>query len=222
MANQCERRRREPRAESEAGEGEQARENVGGRSAAAVRPPDPQGRGIPAPFPTFGILNLPAKTDLSHLALNRPPLAPRPRLTSLQHGDAWQTILRRRRQQPNPHGRGVVRVARLAQEPTDVDAVHEHVVTGSDAVDVDGLALLGGDVDVAPPDGGALEHTTSARLVPGTVALVHRPTAPAERRKRRTVVARQAETALVVAQDPLARQCPELVPLERLEMPMAV
>ena len=40
-------------------------------------------------------------------------------LTRSQHHNAGQIVRRRRRQQPDPHGGVVVRVARLAQEPID-------------------------------------------------------------------------------------------------------
>ncbi len=67
----------------------------------------------------------------------------------------------------------------------------EYVVTRGEAVDVDVLALLDGDVDVAPADGDSLENAPRARLVLATVALVDRVRAAgAERREGRTVVAR--------------------------------
>src|SRR4029450_3528860 len=103
------------------------------------------------------------------------------------------------------------------QQPIDIHAVDEHVVARSDAFDVDVLALLGGYEDVAPADGGALEHAPSARFVPGAVAPVGRVSAAgAPRPKRRTVPACQAEAALVIAEDSPARQRPELVPFEGL------
>src|SRR5262249_58175855 len=92
--------------------------------------------------------------------------------------------------------------ARLAQRPADVDTVDEVVLTGGVADEVDRLALLRRDVDVAPADCDPLQQLLGAALVPGAVAPLERPGGGVPlSREGRLVVARQAEAALVVAHD---------------------
>src|SRR4051794_7788648 len=99
----------------------------------------------------------------------------------------------------------------------------EVVVARRDAADVDCLPLFGGDVDVAPADSDAFEEAQRTRPVSSAVAAFDRSGRPrAERRQRRPVVARQAETTLVIAEDLDTVQGPQLVTLERLQVPMAV
>src|SRR3954453_5491333 len=99
----------------------------------------------------------------------------------------------------------------------------EVVVARRDAADVDCLPLFGGDVDVAPADSDAFEEAQRTRPVSSAVAAFDRSgRRRAERRQRRAVVARQAETTLVIAEDLDTVQGPQLVTLERLQVPMAV
>src|SRR3954469_24413093 len=99
----------------------------------------------------------------------------------------------------------------------------EVVVARRDAADVDCLPLFGGDVDVAPADSDAFEEAQRTRPVSSAVAAFDRSgRRRAERRQRRAVVARQAETTLVIAEDLDTVQGPQLVTLERLQVPVAV
>src|SRR3954454_18589694 len=99
----------------------------------------------------------------------------------------------------------------------------EVVVARRDAADVDCLPLLGGDVEVAPADSDAFEEAQRTRPVSSAVAAFDRSgRRPAERRQRRAGGARQAETTLLIAEDLDTVQGPQLVTLERLQVPMAV
>src|SRR5262249_44125255 len=98
----------------------------------------------------------------------------------------------------------------------------EVVVPGRDAADVDRLALLGRNVDVAPAVRDALEHAQGTRPVTGAFALDGLRGPRTERRGRRAGVARQAENALVFAQELDPGKRPELVALERQQVPVAV
>src|SRR5436190_4452020 len=147
----------------------------------------------------------------------------RPGLARVQDLHPRRVTRHGRRQQPDPERRVVVRIAHLADLVVDIDPVDEVVVAVRHPADVDVLTLLQRRVDVAVADLDSLEDALGAPVVP--FAVRHADRARADRPERDLVgppVARQTEAVLVVADESLPIERPELVDLERLQMPVLV
>ena len=112
--------------------------------------------------------------------------------------------------------RVVVEKSACAQRAPDVDAVHEVVVPGRDAADVDRLALLGRDVDASataiPSNKRNARGPSLAQSLPGSVAAAGRVSVAVSG-------GRSSGRRPVVTHDRAPAEGPELVALERQQVP---